>query len=361
MAETLAASGLTVRQWDDRFFDEYVRASRFARYYGTTENAVIHIKENLTKNKGDRIAFALAHELAGAGVTGNTTLEGNEEALDTRSHAITVDVLRHAVMVTDWEEQKSAIGLREAGKVRLRNWAMKRLRADIIGALHSINGTAYGSATEGNKDAWLADNADRVLFGGAVSNNSGNDHSASLGNVDDVAADRLNPALVSLAKRLAQEASPAIRPVVVGEDEEWFVLFTGSRPFRDLRNHADMLSANRDAWTRGRENPLFTGGDLIWDGVIVKEIPEIGTLGTVGGAGAEVGASFLCGAQAIGLAWAQRTRTATQDTDYKFRHGVAIQEIRGVEKLRFGTGSADTDNPVDNGVVTLYTAAEADA
>lgn len=360
MAETLAASGLTVRQWDDRFFDAYVRASRFARYYGTTENAVIHIKENLTKNKGDRITLALAHELSGAEVTGNGTLEGNEEALDTRSHAVTVDVLRHAVMVTDWEEQKSAIGLRDAGKVRLKNWAMKRLRSDIITALHAVNGVAYGSATEAQKDAWLADNADRVLFGAAVSNNSGNDHSASLLNVD-ATADKLNPAVISLAKRLAQEASPAIRPVVAGEDEEWFVLFTGSRPFRDLRNHADMLSANRDAWTRGKDNPLFTGGDLIWDGVIVKEIPEIGTLGTVGASGAEVGAGFLCGAQAVGIAWAQRTRTATQDTDYKFRHGVAIQEIRGVEKLRFGTGTADTDNPVDNGVVTLYTAAAADA
>jgi len=361
MADTLAAAGLTVQQWDDRFFDEYVRASRFARYYGTNENAVIQIKENLTKNKGDRIVLALAHELAGSGVTGNTTLEGNEEALDTRSHAITVDVLRHAVMVTDWEEQKSAIGLRDAAKVRLKNWAMKRLRADLITALHAINGVAYGSASEAQKDAWLVDNADRVLFGGSVSNNSANDHSASLLNVDNVAADKLSPAMVSLAKRLAQEADPAIRPVVVGEDEEWFVLFTGSRPFRDLRNHADMLSANRDAWTRGQDNPLFTGGDLIWDGVIVKEIPEIGTLGAVGGSGATVGASYLCGAQAVGVAWAQRTRTATQDTDYKFRHGVAIQEIRGVEKLRFGTGSTDTADLVDNGVVTVYSAAVADA
>ena len=38
-----------------------------------------------------------------------------------------------------------------------------------------------------------------------------------------------------------------------------------------------------------------------------------------------------------------------------------IQEIRGIEKLRFGSGSADTDNPKDHGVVTLYVAAVADA
>ena len=33
---------------------------------------------------------------------------------------------------------------------------------------------------------------------------------------------------------------------------------------------------------------------------------------------------------------------------------------RGIEKLRFGSGSADTDNPKDHGVVTLYVAAVAD-
>ena len=66
--------------------------------------------------------------------------------------------------------------------------------------------------------------------------------------------------------------------------------------------------------------------------------------------------NYLCGAQAVGVAWAQRTQTATQDTDYNFRHGVAVQEIRGVEKLRFGTGPNDTDNPKDHGMVTVYTA-----
>ena len=42
----------------------------------------------------------------------------------------------------------------------------------------------YGTATETQKVAWLVDNADRVLFGAAKSNNSSNDHSASLANVD---------------------------------------------------------------------------------------------------------------------------------------------------------------------------------
>jgi hypothetical protein len=43
-------------------------------------------------------------------------------------------------------------------------------------------------------------------------------------------------------------------------------------------------------------------------------------------------------------------------------HGVGIQEMRGIGKLRFGTDpSVDTSKPVDAGVVSVFTAAEPDA
>ena len=43
-------------------------------------------------------------------------------------------------------------------------------------------------------------------------------------------------------------------------------------------------------------------------------------------------------------------------------HGVGIQEMRGVAKLRFGTDAAvDTTKPADAGVFTIYTTAEPDA
>lgn len=360
MANTTARSGLTPQQWDDKFFAAYVRDNRFKRYMGTDENAIIQLKEDLTKKKGDKITFALVNELTGAGVTGNSTLEGNEEGLDSRSHALTVAPLRHAVAITDWDEQKSAIDLRDAGKMMLKMWAMTKLRDKIIEALASINGTAYGSASEADKDAWLVDNADRVLFGAAKSNNSSNDHSASLANIDNT-NDKLSPAIVSLAKRIAQTASPKIRPIRLNEDEEWYVMFANSQAFRDLANDSDMKQANRDARQRGMDNPLFTGGSLVWDGVIIREIPEISALSGVGAAGIDVAPNFLVGAQALGVGWAQRTKTTTNVRDYGFLHGVGVSEIRGIEKLTFGSGTGDTDDKKDHGVVTVFTAGVADA
>jgi N4-gp56 family major capsid protein len=360
MALTTARTGLTPQLWDDKFFKAYIRDSRFKPYMGMDENSLIQLKEDLTKKNGDAVTFALVNELTGAGVTGNTTLEGNEEALDARSFAVTVAPLRHAVAVTNWDEQKSAIDLRDAAKVMLKMWANSKLRDAIITALGSINGVAYASATEGQKDAWLVDNADRVLFGAAKSNNGSNDHSAALANIDNT-NDKLSPTVGSIAKRMAQIASPKIRPLRLNGDQEWYVMFCNSWAFRDLTSNSTMTQANRDARQRGIDNPIFTGDSVIYDGIIYREIPEIAVISGVGAGAIDVAPNYLCGAQAVGIAWAQRTKTVTDVRDYDFVHGVGMSEIRAIEKMVFGSGSGDTDDLKQHGVVTVYTAGVADS
>jgi N4-gp56 family major capsid protein len=364
MSQTYAVSGLTPQIWDDEFFRDYVRMSRFKRYMGTNESAIIQLKEDLTKKKGDRVTFALVNELVGNGVTGNATLKGNEERLNSRSHAVTVDVLRHAVAVDDWDVQKSAIDLRNAAKVQLREWAQKKLRDGITNALGQIDGVNFTSSTVAQRDTWTANNQDRVLFG----DNTGNYNATFATACAAVsAAESLTPNILSLMKRMAQAASPKIKPVYVREmDQEWYVAFIGPRSWRDLVEDnptTNVLTlANRDARVRGVDNPLFTGDSLVWDGMILRQIPEIATLETsLSSSGVVLEPVYLCGAQAIGIAWAQRTKTTTDTDDYEFLHGVGIQEIRGIEKLRFGTAAgADTTTPKDHGIVTAFVGAAAD-
>ncbi|MDX1738321.1 MAG: DUF4043 family protein, partial [Alphaproteobacteria bacterium] len=112
MANTTVATGLTVQQWDDKFFKEYIAENRFKRFMGTDENAIIQLKEDLTKKKGDSVTFALINKLTGAGVSGSAMLEGNEESMDSRSHKLTVDKIRNGVRIGEMDEQASAISLR---------------------------------------------------------------------------------------------------------------------------------------------------------------------------------------------------------------------------------------------------------
>lgn len=345
MAFTTVAAANTEELWDNDFFTSYVRSNRFKRYMGTTENSVIQVKSDLTKKAGDGITLPLITELTGAGQTGNGLLEGNEEALGNYGHKIEVSTLRHGVAVTDNDQQYTGIPLREAGKEQLRNWAMKKLRTDIITALHSISGTAYGSAAEATKDAWLvANGTNRVMFGdGSVG--AYTDHSADLLLV--TAAMKLTKEVVSKAKARAETASPIIRPVTVGEDSENYVLFCGQGAFRDLK--ADLATNLQNAQERGDSNPLWRDGDLMWDGVVIRKIQEIATIGTVGAASARIEPYFLCGAQALGVAWAQMTKSTTDVRDYGFVKGVGIHEMRGVEKLVY--------NSKDHGVFTGYVGA----
>lgn len=367
MNVTSARTGLTPTQWDDKYWTEYVRRNQFARYMGREMGSMIQIKVDLERENGDSVVFPTVRRLVGAGVTGNTVLEGNEELLNARSLKVVVAPIRHAVAVSDWDEQKSVIPLREAARDALMDWDLEKIRADIITSLGSVTADAdvqisYGAATAGQRNTWLVNNTDRVLFGSSVANHVSGVFATALTTLDTT-ADKMSGAVLSMAKRRALMASPRIRPMRIDGDEEWFVAFMHPYVFRDFRNDPAVMQANRDAWTRGADNPLFTGGDLLWDGVVVREIPEMTVVPDVGAGGTvDAAPTFLCGAQAVGIAWAQRTKSTTNTRDYGYFHGVGIQEMRGVAKLRFGTdASVDQTKPADAGVFTIWTTAEPDA
>lgn len=362
MAATTLATASQVQKWDSQFLAEYVRDSGFMPYMSRGSNSVICAKYELASG-GKTINIPLVTRLTGNGVTGNSALEGNEEALGNYNQAISIDWLRNAVLITKDQAHYTEMDLRRAARDQLSNWAMSGLRDEIIAAMQSVGGVAYGSATEAQKDAWLDNNTDRVLFGAAKANISTtapaggatNDHSGSLANVD-ATNDKLTAGAVSLMKRMARTADPHIRPMRVNNSQgrEYFVLFAGSLPFRDLKEDSTIAQANREARERNvSNNPIFQDGDLIYDGVIIREIPEIPVLSGVGASSIDVGPVFMCGAQAVGVAWGQEPTSTTDVRDYGFYRGVGIEEARGVEKMVF--------NGKDHGIVSGFFAAVADS
>jgi N4-gp56 family major capsid protein len=360
MADTRVATGLTVEQWDDQFFTEYLTENRFAGEMGTRENSIIQVKENLMKKPGDRINYALVNKLTQDAITGRSTLEGNEEDMASRSFEQAVDKRRNGVRIAEVDEQFSAISLREAGKEVLRDWSMKDTEKLIIQALASKNGTNIASASETIRDAWLTDNADRAYF---ASGYAGADHSAGL-TEQDTTSDLLTAADISAMKYKALvTASPKIRPIRVAENgRHYYVLYCDPRVFRDLKAEASspIVAAQREVVLEMENNRLFQGGDLLWDGVIIKEVHEMydvlgSALANLGDGGTtEIGCAFLCGAQAVAAAYAKRWTSKEETFDYGDKRGVAIEAIYGIGKMQFGSGSGDTDDLKDHGVITGY-------
>lgn len=364
MADSYAAPGLTVEQWDDKFFTEYLTENRFASEMGTDELSIIQVKENLMKKAGDRINFALVNKLTQNAITGRDVLEGNEEDMATRSFEVVVNKRRNGIRIAEIDEQFSAISLRNAAKAVLKDWSLKDTEKMIIQSLASINGVYYAKASEPEKDAWLVDNKDRVLFGSAAAGYT--DHSADLALLD-LTSDRLTAAHISKMKYMAYvTATPKVRPIrVEANGRHYFILYTDPRCFRDLKGDPTITQAQREVRLEAENNRLFKGGDLLWDGVIIKEVPEMfdelaapftnaGDGGTV-----EVGCAFLCGAQALGAAYAKRWQSKQENFDYGDKHGVAIEAIYNIAKMQFGSNpTSERGDLKDHGVVTGYFATE---
>ena len=119
MTETVMTAFQRAKQWDDKFFMEYVRGSRFNRYMGSGENAIIQVNKDLSKKQGDGIYFNLLGALdASAGPnTGTTDLVGAEKALPNEGFLITIGVVRDAVVVNNLEAQAAPADIRAAAKV----------------------------------------------------------------------------------------------------------------------------------------------------------------------------------------------------------------------------------------------------
>jgi len=129
------------------------------------------------------------------------------------------------------------------------------------------------------------------------------------------------------------------------------------RRAEDARIKAAIQQAQREVRLEMENNRLFKGGDLHWNGMIIKEDYDLYEYSTLTGLGdtSTVAPVFLCGAQAVGAAYAKRWTSKEQTFDYGDKRGVAIESIYGIDKMRFGTSAgSDTGTPKDHGVVTGF-------
>lgn len=366
MSEVTLASASEKAVYLKNYFAEYIRESGFKPYMGRSSSSIIVAKYELQSESGKTINIPLILRLTGNGVTGSAVLDGAEEDLGNYNCALSVDWRRNAVRVPKSTSYRTEIDLFGAAKDMLKQWEAEKMRDDVIKAMLSVVTTGDTTVLLGDSDAtarnaYCAGNSDRLLFGKLKSNYSAT-WATAVGNLDTT-DDKCNVAAMSLMKRIAKSADPHIRPFRSEDGREYFVAFHGGRTFRDLKADTTMTQANREARARDvGANPIFQDGDLIYDGIIHREVPEIDDIAGSGtydmdgiGAGpSDVRPVFLCGQQAVGIAWGQEPMMKTDLTkDYSFRPGVAIEELVTVKKLAY--------NGKQHGMVTGFFCAAADS
>lgn len=336
---------------------EFVRENMFSPYMSEGLNAIIRVRHEL-KAGGEDMNIPLVSRLKGPGVA-TTTLVGNEDRIDNYGMRLRMEWARNAVVMTKSEQHKDSADVFGVVKPLLSDWGKELQRDEMIAALMAlpsetlptsstgvrVNGIMYDLATTAQKDTWNVDNSDRIVYGATTANYNAT-HATALATLDTT-NDKFTATNLSLLKRVAKVADPRIRPYRSEDGYEHYLAFAGTNTFRDLKLSLETI--NKDARPRdvGR-NPIFQDGDQIYDGVIVREVPELslfvtnvwgapgtGNLLLAGSGGTtRVEPVFLMGQQAAVLGWGQMAKpTFRKEDDYGFLIGVGVEMAYGMGKM----------------------------
>jgi hypothetical protein len=381
MALTTIQSNNKKIVFDPEINREFVRENLFSPYMSDSVDAIIRRRYEL-KSGGEQMNVPLVTKLNN-GPIGVGTLVGSEERVDNYGMRVWLDWARNAVVTNKAEQQKDSADLYAEFKPLLSNWGKELQRDEIIAAMMAlpsesapanlgttngqrVNGTLWESATDANRVTWAGANSDRVLYGASNTVNFTNSSFATDMLDLDTSADLFTATNLSLLKRIALKASPAIRPYKTKNGYEYYVAFCGVDAFKDLK--ASLLTTHTTALQQQvKDNPIFQDGDLMWDGVIVRQVPEI--TGMANDVWAQiVGASstvrvepvFFCGQQSVAFCWGQMARpTVRAEDDYGFISGVGLEMAYGVAKM-FKKHPNTGSNLVQWGMATGFFATSGD-
>ena len=324
MAKTAFATGnaLVKKAWEEKLFRDTEKDSYFSRFMGTSAGSIVQVNSKLEKDKGDKVTFGIRMRLSGSGITSGQTLEGNEEKLVTHDYSVFLEQYRHAVRDNGEIDRKRAMfSIDEESMAALKGWGAEKI--------DSLCFTAITTSPT------------KIFYGGNATSTS-----------DIDTADLITPAKISAIKTWCStggnRAQTPLRPVRIN-GKNYFVLLVHPDVMYDLKQDSTFAQARREALERGRDNPIFTGSEAIWDGVVIHEHENIPIVTTWGAGGNVPGAQcVLMGAQSLVWAWGKRPAVVSRDFDYGNEHGFAWGMICATGKPVF--------NSLDYGSVGVYVA-----
>lgn len=141
--------------WERAIMYEADRQAILSRLAGPDgSNAAVLEKEDLTRQKGDRITFSTLQRLLGKGVSGTTALEGSEETIAVGTYNVTVQLFRHATAADEIATTEALFDFPTAARRQLADWLQRFLDDDGIDQVLNVDTirTIYagGKTSRGN-------------------------------------------------------------------------------------------------------------------------------------------------------------------------------------------------------------------
>lgn len=332
---------LAVKLWSRKLLHEALKQTWFSKFIGTGTDALCYMKNDMEKGPGDRVRIGLRMLLTGAGIQGDNTLEGEEEALSTFYDDLLIDQLRHAVRSAGkMSEQRVPFSVREEARMGLTDWWAERLDTAFMNQLSGNTGVSDTRYTGNNSTVAPSTHLFGAEHAAVTSLTASTSNALTLRDFDRAVA-------------IAKTRTPMIRPLRYGGDD-YFVAFLHTNAVYQLRGQtstgqwADIEKAKVQG---GKESGIFTGAIGVYNNVIFHETTRLPTaVGTPAtGASTDFRRAVLAGAQAMCIGYGQDGGSSVSWTeelfDYKNKLGVEAGMIFGMKKTQFDSA--------DYGVITL--------
>ena len=351
---------LAVKLWSKKLMREALKETYVSRFMGTSKDSLVYVKDDLRKSAGDRIRIGLRMQLSGAGITGDGTLEGNEESLTTYTDDLFIDQLRHAVRSGgEMSEQRVPFSVREEAKDGLRDWWADKVDTGFFNQICGVSTearTGYTGMQAATAPTSAAGNT-RILYGSGATSTTAS-YTATSSASASAKGLIFTPACIDIAVNVAKTAAPLIRPIKV-DGQYKYVMFIHPNQTRQLRTNN---AANTVTWydiMRARAeggdldtNPIYNGALGEYNGVILHESTRIPGWATGTANGSSTKKAVLCGAQAACFGTGQRDagsqmKWVEELFDYENQLGVSAAMIWGLKKSVY--------NSIDFGTIVIPT------
>ena len=314
------------------------------KFIGSDENSVIQRITELTKTeKGEQVIMHLVADLVEDGVIGDNEREGNEEAMQSYSQVLNIDLITHSVRNKGkLAEQKTVIKFREMGRDRLAYWLANRV--DQLAFL-TMSGISY--TFQNNGAPRVNSPFPNLAFAADVSAPTSKRHlmwdgtSLATSNTASI-ANTYVPSYKMIVDLVAYAKEQYVKPLMSG-GKEYYVMFVQPGTLAALKKDADYQRAVVGVATKaGEQSPWFTGATVTIDGVVLHEHRLVyntkgAASGSKWGSGGLVNGtrSLLCGAQALGMADIGTPEWTEKLFQYDSQQGINIDKMFGLLKPKF--------------------------
>lgn len=340
---------LAVKLWSKRLMREALKETYASRFMGTSKDSLIYVKDELNKSAGDRIRYGLRMQLSAAGIQGDSTLEGNEEALTTYTDNLMIDQLRHAVRSDgEMSEQRVPFSVREEALDGLRDWWADRIDTSFFNQIAgNVSASAKFTGLNTPTAPTSASANTRIIYGSGSTSTTAS-YTATSSASASARGLIFSTACIDVAINQAKIATPLIRPLRINGQYK-YVMFIHPNQTRQLRTNN---SANTVTWydimrsrVQGGEldtNPIFNGALGEYNGVILHESTRLPGWAAATANGENTKKAVLCGAQAACFGTGRRDADSQMKWveelfDYENQLGVSASMIWGLKKTVFNS------------------------